>query len=140
MATPQSLAQLAELCGVDGLEKIIVQCFYCGKPMSWADKILFDSSQLPLVSHFGSFYGSCYPCVTANARLDFMINYDGVNTVPEIELQFRKPFMDLGVRCVSCLRLLTRCEKRDVLDTDSDLFVIRGNVRTLCIVCKVGLR
>lgn len=140
MALPQSIAALSQQLGGTGVQDIVIQCFYCGRPLSWAEKVLYDSSNIPVILYRECFYASCHPCVTANARLDFVMNYEGVTSAAEVELRYGKTIENLSVRCVSCLRELTRTEKRDVQQTDPDLFMIRDTIRTLCIVCRVGLR
>lgn len=138
MALPQSLEELAQYLGKADIQAIDITCFYCGGFMTWADKILYEHCKLTVIWHLGGFYGCCCCCTLATAKIDFMTNYEGVMTVQEVELQSDTRIEELEFRCVKCLRLLNRQEKRDVYLSDSDIFVVRGNLRTLCVVCKVG--
>lgn len=137
MALPQSLAGVAQYLGKEGVNQLVVKCFYCADFLTWADKVLYDHAKIDVIWVDGGFYAACYSCTKANARVDFMINYEGVANVDEIELQYGRSIEDLQVRCTSCLREFNSIEKRDVRTTDPDLFIVRGNIRTLCVVCKV---
>lgn len=140
MSLPQTLSELAQFLGKDGLRGLDIQCFYCGCFLTWADRVLFNNAQIPIVWMDCRYYASCHSCVKANARLDFMTNFNGATTVDVLELQYEKSVEELEIRCLCCLRRLTRSEKVDVGISDPDLFVIRESIRTLCVVCRVGLQ
>lgn len=140
MALPQSLTDLAVWLGLEDLTNLHVTCYYCGCYLAWHDKILYDNSNLNVIWREGAFYAVCYSCTKATARLDFMTHYSGVYSVAEIQLQYNCSLLELPVRCLGCLRELNRQEKTDVVIGNPDLFLVRDSIRTLCVVCRVGLQ
>lgn len=138
MALPQSILELALYMGKRDIQELDITCFYCGNFLTWADKILHAHCKLSIIWHSGGYYGCCHVCTLVTAKIDFMSNYERVMNVAEVELQADTHIEDLDVRCVKCLRLLNRTEKRDVALSDPDIFLIRGTFRTLCVVCRVG--
>lgn len=140
MALPQSIGDLARWLGYTDLDDFLISCYYCGLFLTTADKILFDNAKLKLMWYEGGYYSVCYSCTRSNARLEFMSKYSGVYSVADIQTQYDCSLLELSVRCLSCLRELNRQEKRDVVLTCPDLFRIGDSIRTLCVVCRVGLQ
>ncbi|AHJ81384.1 putative E6 oncogenic protein [Eptesicus serotinus papillomavirus 1] len=139
MALPQSLRALQEYLGLENLSDLLCTCMYCGRYLSYADKVLFDHSGLKIFWQDGAFFGSCYCCVRATARVEFMSFFDRVVTVQQAERREGVPFTQIKVRCLGCLRELNHVEKCDVICSDSDCFIVRGSIRTVCVVCRIGL-
>lgn len=139
MALPQSLSGLALWLGKADTDGLVISCYYCNNILSQIDKILYDNGQLGIIWKDGRYYAACFPCVRTSARLDFMRNYETVCSPGEVQLRSNCSLLDLNIRCLSCLRVLNRSEKRDVLSSQQDIFQVRGDLRTICVICTVGL-
>lgn len=139
MALPQSLDGLAQYLGKADLKDLLVTCFYCGKLLTETDKIIYENCNLGIIWVEGAYYACCYCCTLSTARLDFMLNYERVACAEEIELQTTGGISSLTVRCLRCLRDFNRHEKRDLLQSNSDIYIIRGEHRAVCVVCRIGL-
>lgn len=137
MALPQSLTALAEWLGATDLSSLLVTCYYCGNFLGWHDKILYENANLYVIWKDGGFYAVCHCCTRGTARLDFMRNFGGVYSVEEVQLQYNSSILDLTLRCVSCLRELSRQEKTDVALSAPDIYLVRDSLRVLCVVCKI---
>ncbi|AHJ81396.1 putative E6 oncogenic protein [Eptesicus serotinus papillomavirus 3] len=139
MALPQSLRALQEYLGVESLGDLLCTCIYCGKFLTYADKVLYDHSGLHVVWHEGAYFASCLCCLKTNARLEFMTYFERVISVEQAERREGVPLTQIKIRCLKCLRELNHVEKCDIICSNADCFIVRGGIRTVCIVCKIGL-
>lgn len=138
MALPQSLHELSELFELP-IVHIPVTCYYCSCNLTFPDKVLFAFSGLALHWHNLVYYASCQACLRGVARLDFLTGYEDLKGPREIERIFSKPFRDLRIRCFGCYRHLNLTEKEDVLTTNENVAIVRGEPKALCILCKIGV-
>lgn len=136
---PLSLGALADYLGLDYLGELLCTCYCCGCFLSLPDKILFDHAELNVLWCEGGYYGWCFKCIQATARLDLMLNFEGCFDVQEVETLTNLSFHELNIRCLLCLRLLNDFEKADAQESGSDIFQVRSTFRTLCGVCKIGI-
>lgn len=139
MAQPQSLDALAAWLGHGTIDNVLITCYFCGTYLTFADKVLFDNARLQLLWNDGAYYACCFKCTVTTSRLEFMVHFEGVFTTEEFQLQQECRIEDVTVRCVKCLREFTRGEKRDLTLNNQDIFLVRGGVRSLCVVCQVGV-
>lgn len=138
MALPQSLGELSELLELT-LICIPVTCYYCEKVCTLQDKVLFSFSELSLFWNNNVYYISCQSCLRAAARLEFLMYYQDLQSTREIEALFRKPFRELKIRCLCCYRYLNLTEKQDVVSSNENVALVRGEPRALCVLCKIGV-
>lgn len=135
---PRSLKQLAEALSLE-LDDIFITCFYCQRFLTQPEKVLFVHSDLGI--HFSNdcYYAACQGCIRNAARVDFLANYQGLISIAEAEALFAKRFVDIDVRCWTCLRQLNVSEKTEAINRQADIAVIRDQARTKCTLCHLGL-
>lgn len=134
---PGNLSELCQFLGTT-IENVVLPCFFCHKALGYLDKIIFMHSDLTIYWQNNTAHGTCYACIAICCKIEFVTFFERYAPVAEIEQRFGCNFVDLPIRCITCLRPLTRIEKTDIRDNAEHIFIIGGLARAQCMICRIG--
>lgn len=116
-----------------------LQCTFCKKSLSTAEKLQFDRQGLCVRWVHGVAEGCCVACMNVASRVEQALGLQGYISGKNVKGRYGKPLRDLTVRCRLCLIVLTQ-EQKDVLEEgDASLAIVRGRLRGICEECDSGL-
>lgn len=138
---PQLPENLVDLCSFLGttIQDVVFPCFFCKKNLGYLDKIVFLHADLTIYWSDNIAHGTCYTCIGVCCRIEFISFFERYAPVVEIEQRFGCSIVDLPMRCITCLRPLTRIEKTDIKENSELIFLIGGLARAQCMLCRIGL-
>ncbi|AUT11917.1 E6 [Leptonychotes weddellii papillomavirus 5] len=134
MEKPQTLRALAASLG-EPLQRILVQCVFCGAPMTWPDKVAFENKCLSVVWCRERFFGACVSCTNVRSYWDVLNNRGPTLEATGVESLFNKPLSDIPVRCMYCLAQLTVLEKIACAVNERPFVLVRKLFRNTCSEC-----
>ncbi|ACO58656.1 putative transforming protein E6 [Ovis aries papillomavirus 3] len=132
--SPRTIAELVQHYNF-GDCVLLLPCIFCGEYLTAADIVHFESAPLALLWRFGIPFGCCIRCCNYAGMYEAYRYFQGLIPAAWVECITGKTLFELDVRCVTCLRRCNLSEKLSVLWRQSDFFVIRNKLKTVCQIC-----
>lgn len=135
------IASISDLCAALSISysNLSICCNYCGITLSPIECVFFDHSECKLLWKDSIPRAVCHYCLKLLARFEFICFYKATHSAQYAAAHITKPFTEISIRCVVCLRRLQKEEVLQILKEDKKVFVIGNKLRTKCHLCEIGL-
>lgn len=131
---PTRLNEYCKLHSIDFFD-LRLHCIFCQFICSLQDLASFFEKNLSLVYRNNLPFACCMKCLKQTAIYERERFCQCTVKSSLIDVVTGKSLQDLIVRCLYCFALLDSIEKRECLNRDEDLCLVRGHWRWYCRNC-----
>ena len=129
--------RLNEFCRVNNITffDLRLSCIFCQFVCSLEDLASFFTKDLSIVYKYNKPHACCRKCLLLTANYEREKYFQCVVKSSVIDVVAGKRLEDLIVRCLYCFALLDSIEKKECLNRDENIALVRGHWRSFCRHC-----
>lgn len=136
MESIRTLAGLAAYLGKPE-STLPIACNFCKRLLCRAEKIIFGAYNFRLRWKEGRVYACCRRCMRLSSKIEFTGYFENNIQVQDLARTGRS-LRAHQIRCRACLKPLSAREKTRLSATREFIYLVRGQLRGLCTLCRLS--